>query len=222
MDTQRIEKVYTAYSVFYDLIFDRFFCQSRKAAIRCMEIAPESKVLEVGVGTGLSLPLYPRHCEVVGIDLCESMLRHGKKRVHEHRLDHVTLLKMDACRLEFEDNTFDAVSASLLISVVPNPRKVLQEMIRVCKENGRIVLLNHFSNGNKLIAKVERMISPLCTHIGFRTDLALDPLLEGMPLVIQKKAKVNPLRFWKLVQCRKVGGNGNGNGNGHSHGNGTA
>ncbi len=101
-----------------------------------------------------------------------------------------------------------AVVAAYVISTVPDPRKVLLEMIRVCKENGRIVLLNHFSNGNKLMAIVERLISPLCVHIGFRTDLALEPLLEGMPLVIQKKAHVNPLRFWHLVQFRKANGNG--------------
>ena len=152
---------------------------------------------------------------VIGIDLCESMLRHGRRKVKQHQLNHVALLKMDASCLEFEDDTFDAVAASLLISVVPDPRRVLQEMTRVCKKNGRVVLLNHFKNGNKLIAKVERLISPLCTQIGFRTDLALDPLLEGMPLVVQKKARVNPLRFWNLVQCLKVDGNGNGNGNGH-------
>lgn len=214
MDPRRINKIYTAYSGFYDLIFDRLFLRSRQAAIQCMEIGERAKVLEVGVGTGLSLPLYPRHCRIVGIDLCESMLRRGQEKVHRHGLDHVNLVRMDARRLNFSDNTFDAVTAAMLISVVPDPRKVLLEMIRVCKENGRIVLLNHFSNGNKLIASVERLISPLCVHIGFRTDLALDPLLDGMPLVIQKKSRVNPLRFWHLVQCQKVKTHGNGHSNG--------
>ncbi len=220
MDTQRIEKIYTAYSGFYDLIFDRFFTQSRRAAIRGMEINPEAQVLEVGVGTGLSLPLYPDHCKITGIDLCESMLDRGQKKIAKHGLDHVTLMKMDATHLKFENNSFDVVTASLLISVVPNPRKVLLEMIRVCKEGGKIVLLNHFGNDNKFIAMVERLISPLCVRIGFRTDLALDPLLEGMPLIIQKKAKVNPLRFWHLVQCQKISSNGNGNGQKNGNGNG--
>jgi phosphatidylethanolamine/phosphatidyl-N-methylethanolamine N-methyltransferase len=210
MDANRIQRIYSAYSRFYDLIFNKLFHESRQAAVQHLEIEPGAKILEVGVGTGLSLPLYPRHCFITGIDLCDSMLKHGLHKVRRHGLTHVQLLRMDATSLEFEDNSFDAVVAAYVISTVPDPRKVLQEMIRVCKENGRIVLLNHFSNGNKLISMVERMISPLCVHIGFRTDLALEPLLKGMPLVIQKKAHVNPLRFWHLVQCRKANGNGRG------------
>jgi phosphatidylethanolamine/phosphatidyl-N-methylethanolamine N-methyltransferase len=206
MDANRIERIYSAYSRFYDLIYNKFFHESRQAAIHHLEIEPGAKILDVGVGTGLSLPLYPRHCSITGIDLCDSMLKRGWDKVKRYGLTHVQLLRMDASSLEFEDNTFDAVAAAYVISTVPDPRKVLQEMIRVCKENGKIVLLNHFSNGNKLISMVERVISPVCVHIGFRTDLALEPLLEGMPLVIQKKAHVNPLRFWHLVQCRKANG----------------
>lgn len=208
MDTKRVERIYNAYSGFYDVIFNKLFQESRQAAIASLDLRPGANVLEVGVGTGLALPLYPRHCQVTGIDLSESMLKHGWERVKQHRLDHVRLIKMDATSMEFEDNTFDGVMAAYLISVVPDPRKVLNEMIRVCKDGGKIVLLNHFSNGNKLISTVERMISPLCVHIGFRTDLALEPLLDGMPLVIQKKARVNPFKFWHLVQCTKANGNG--------------
>ncbi len=208
MDAKHIERIYNTYSRFYDVIFNKMFHESRQAAVQHLDIGPGSRILEVGVGTGLSLPLYPRHCSITGIDLCESMLKRGWDKVNRHGLAHVQLLRMDASSLEFKDNTFDAVVAAYVISTVPDPRKVLLEMIRVCKENGRIVLLNHFSNGNKLMAIVERLISPLCVHIGFRTDLALEPLLEGMPLVIQKKAHVNPLRFWHLVQFRKANGNG--------------
>jgi len=208
MDANGIERIYGAYSRFYDILFNKIFHESRQAAIQHLEIEPGTKILEVGVGTGLSLPLYPRHCEITGIDLCDSMLNRGRDKVRRYLLNHVQLVKMDASSLQFEDDTFDAVVGAYVISTVPDPRKVLLEMIRVCKGNGRIVLLNHFSNGNKLISMVERIISPLCTHIGFRTDLALEPLLEGMPLVIQKKAHVNPFRFWHLVQCRKANGNG--------------
>ena len=207
MDTKKVERIYNAYSGFYDVIFNKLFQESRQAAIQSLELPPGADVLEVGVGTGLALPLYPRHCQVTGIDLSESMLKRGWQRVKQHRLDHVRLIKMDATSMAFEDNAFDGVMAAYLISVVPDPRKVLHEMIRVCKAGGKIVLLNHFSNGNRLISTVERMISPLCVHIGFRTDLALEPLLDGMPLVIQKKARVNPLKFWHLVQCTKANGN---------------
>lgn len=208
MDANSIERIYRTYSRFYDILFNKIFHESRQAAIQHLEIEPGAKILEVGVGTGLSLPLYPSHCEITGIDLCDSMLKRGRDKVRRYFLSHVRLVKMDASSLQFEDNTFDAVVAAYVISTVPDPRKVLQEMIRVCKENGRIVLLNHFSNGNKVISLVERIISPLCTHIGFRTDLALGPLLEGMPLVVKKKALVNPLKFWHLLQCQKANGNG--------------
>ncbi|MCA9465706.1 MAG: class I SAM-dependent methyltransferase, partial [Nitrospira sp.] len=93
------------------------------------------------------------------------------------------------------------VMAAYVVTAVPDYRKVVNEMIRVCKPGGRIVMLNHFSNGNKVIAAVEKLISPLCKHIGFRTDLALNTVLEGTSLLVASKKKVNPLRFWHLVEC---------------------
>ncbi len=206
LDPVRIDKIYKSYSGFYDIIFNRLFQESREAVIEHLDIQPGAKILEVGIGTGLSLPLYPRHCSITGIDLCEEMLKRGEEKVRQHMLDNVELVQMDASSLQFPDNTFDGVVASMVISVVPDPRKVMREMIRVCKPSGRIVLLNHFRNGNRLISRVERMISPLCTRIGFRTDLALESLLEGMPLTVHKKSNVNPFKFWHLVECRKVNG----------------
>ena len=100
------------------------------------------------------------------------------------------------------DNRKDSFgSAAYVVTAVPDYRKVVNEMIRVCKPGGRIVMLNHFSNGNKVIAAVEKLISPLCKHIGFRTDLALNTVLEGTSLLVASKKKVNPLRFWHLVEC---------------------
>jgi phosphatidylethanolamine/phosphatidyl-N-methylethanolamine N-methyltransferase len=91
--------------------------------------------------------------------------------------------------------------AAYVVTAVPDYRKVVTEMIRVCRPGGRIIMLNHFSNGNKLIAAVEKVISPLCKHIGFRTDLSLNTVLEGTTLHVAKKEKVNPLKFWHLVEC---------------------
>ena len=91
--------------------------------------------------------------------------------------------------------------AAYVVTAVPDYRKVVMEMVRVCRCGGRIVMLNHFSNGNKLIAAVERVISPLCTHIGFRTDLSLNTVLEGTSLQVLRKEKVNPLGLWNLVEC---------------------
>ena len=201
MDLQKVERVYSNYAGVYDHIFGRIFHESRESAIRRLNILPDEQILEVGVGTGLTLPLYPPHCKVVGIDLSPGMLGKARERMRTHRLENVVLLCMDAGQMEFPDNSFDTVMAAYVVTAVPDYRTVITEMIRVCRPGGRIIMLNHFSNGNKLIAAVEKVISPLCKHIGFRTDLALSTVLEGTSLWVARKEKVNPLRFWHLVEC---------------------
>jgi len=201
MDLQKVERVYSNYAAVYDHIFGRIFHESRESAVRRLHILPDEQILEVGVGTGLTLPLYPRYCKVVGIDLSPGMLTKARERMRTHRLENVVLLRMDAGQMEFPDNSFDTIMAAYVVTAVPDYRKVVTEMIRVCRPGGRIIMLNHFSNGNKLIAAVEKVISPLCKHIGFRTDLALSTVLEGTSLHIARKEKVNPLRFWHLVEC---------------------
>ncbi|MER3423568.1 MAG: SAM-dependent methyltransferase [Nitrospiraceae bacterium] len=201
MDLQKVERVYSNYAGIYDHIFGKIFHESREAAVRQLNVKPGERILEVGVGTGLALPLYPPHCRVVAIDLSSGMLEKARKRMEAHGLTHVELLRMDAGQMEFEDDSFDTVMAAYVVTAVPDYRKVVTEMIRVCRPGGRIVMLNHFSNGNKLIAAVEKVISPLCKHIGFRTDLSLNHVLEGTSLMVARKEKVNPLRFWHLVEC---------------------
>jgi len=201
MDLKKVERVYTAYASVYDHTFGKAFKQSRESAVRGLPIEPGCRVLEVGVGTGEALPLYPAHCDVLGIDLSDGMLEHARRRVEQFQLSHVRLQRMDAGHMQLADDTFDIVMAAYVVTAVPDYRKVVNEMIRVCKPGGRIVMLNHFSNGNKVIAAVEKLISPLCKHIGFRTDLALNTVLEGTSLIVASKKKVNPLRFWHLVEC---------------------
>src|SRR5207248_8719909 len=118
------------------------------------------------------------------------MLVKGRERRQTQRLENVVLLRMDAGQMEFPDNSFDTVMAAYVVTAVPDYRKVVTEMIRVCRPGGRIIMLNHFSNGNKLIAAVEKVISPLCKHIGSRTDLSLNTVLEGTTLHVAKKEKV--------------------------------
>lgn len=201
MDLQKVERVYSNYAGVYDQIFGRIFHESRESAVRHLGVKPGERVLEVGVGTGLALPLYPRNCSVVAIDLSSSMLEIARGRVESYGLEHVELRRMDAGQMEFEDDCFDTVMAAYVVTAVPDYRKVVTEMIRVCRPGGRIIMLNHFSNGNKLIATVEKAISPLCKHLGFRTDLSLETVLEGTSLLVARKEKVNPLRFWHLVEC---------------------
>jgi phosphatidylethanolamine/phosphatidyl-N-methylethanolamine N-methyltransferase len=201
MDRDKIERVYTTYAGFYDHVFGRVFQEGRESAIRNLNVQPGEKVLEVGVGTGIALPMYPNHCRIVGIDLSEGMLAKAKERIRALQLSHVELYRMDAGAMEFEDNTFDTVVAAYVVTAVPDYRKVVNEMIRVCRPGGRIVMLNHFSNGNKVINAIERVLSPLTKHLGWRTDLSLNTVLEGTSLLVARKQKVNPLRLWALVEC---------------------
>ncbi|MGQ0667178.1 MAG: methyltransferase domain-containing protein [Nitrospiraceae bacterium] len=216
MDLHKIERVYTSYAGFYDQIFGKVFHEGRESAIRNLNVQPNEHILEVGVGTGLALPMYPRHCRIVGIDLSQGMLAKAKERAQAHRLTHVQLHRMDAGAMDFGDDSFDTVVAAYVVTAVPDYRKVVNEMIRVCRPGGRIIMLNHFSNGNKVIAAVEKVISPLTKHLGWRTDLSLNTVLEGTSLQVASKKKVNPLRLWALVEC--VNGK---NGHGHVKGNGT-
>lgn len=201
MDPNKIERVYTSYAGFYDKVFGKVFHEGRESAIRNLNVQPDERILEVGVGTGLALPMYPRHCRIVGIDLSEGMLAKAKEKAEVHNLDHVQLHRMDAGAMEFTDDSFDTVVAAYVVTAVPDYRKVVNEMIRVCRPGGRIIMLNHFSNGNKVIAAVEKVISPLTKHLGWRTDLSLNTVLEGTSLEIARKQQVNPLRFWALVEC---------------------
>lgn len=201
MNLESLERVYTSYSGVYDKTFGKAFNQSREAVVRGLGIAAEDQILEVGVGTGIALPLYPRHCTITGIDLSEGMLKIAQERIKEYRLNHVTLQRMNAGQMNFKDNSFDLVMAAYLVTAVPDYRQVVSEMIRVCRPGGRIIMLNHFSNGNKFIAAVEKLISPMCQRIGFRTDLSLNHVLEGRLLQVSKKEKLGPLRYWSVVEC---------------------
>jgi phosphatidylethanolamine/phosphatidyl-N-methylethanolamine N-methyltransferase len=160
------------------------------------------------------------------------MLSKAKERAEAHQLTHVELRRMDAGAMDFDDDSFDTVVAAYVVTAVPDYRKVVNEMIRVCRPGGRIIMLNHFSNGNKIIAAVEKVISPITKHLGWRTDLSLNTVLEGTTLHVARKQKVNPLRFWALVECVNaknghavtngtgLAGYTNGNGSaGYAHGN---
>ncbi|PWT74553.1 MAG: SAM-dependent methyltransferase [Proteobacteria bacterium] len=201
MDQRQIERVYGNYAGVYDKVFGRIFQQSRETAVRRLRLDSDERILEVGVGTGLSLPLYPSHCEVVGIDFCASMLGEARQRVERLGLNRSELFQMDAGSMTFADDSFDTVVAMYVMTVVPDPRKVLAEMIRVCRPGGRILILNHFRNGNRIIGTLERALSPLCQHIGFRTDLTLEQVLDGAPVAVTSQQRVNPLRMWYLVEC---------------------
>ena len=199
LHVESIKKIYAGYSNVYDVIFKQFFYPRQRHVINSMNIIHGDKVLDVGVGTGLSLPLYPNHCEVTGIDLSREMLKKAREKVNKQNLTHVSLREMDASNLEFDDDTFDHVIATFVISVVPDPVKVISEMKRVCKKTGNIVIVNHFQSNNKFIAKVEEYINPICCKIGWRSDLSLDDLIDSADLEVNYKYKLKKYDLWKVV-----------------------
>jgi phosphatidylethanolamine/phosphatidyl-N-methylethanolamine N-methyltransferase len=201
LDTRNVVTIYSAYSGCYDLLFGRIFHRSRAEAIRLLELKPGDRVLEVGVGTGLSLSLYPGHCRVIGIDLTGKMLERGARRVNEEGLHHVHLQQQDAAAMAFHNDSFDAVLAAYVISTVPDSKAVLAEMSRVCRPGGVIVLLNHFSAASRWLSGIERRLSPLCRRFGFRSDLCLETLLQESYLAVRHTCRVNPLHYWQLIQC---------------------
>ncbi|MFQ5904449.1 MAG: class I SAM-dependent methyltransferase [Candidatus Binatia bacterium] len=199
MEIEEIKKIYSGYSNIYDLIFKRFFYPRQRHVIESLNIQPQQRLLDVGVGTGLTLDLYPQHCYVTGIDLSSKMLQKAGKKVQKNGYPHIDLLEMDATHLTFPDNTFDYVVATFVMSVVPDPIRVLSEMKRVTKKDGKIIIVNHFLSKNRFLAKIEEFISPLCTKIGWRSDLPLDYLVEEGGLDIDMKYKMRKLDLWKVV-----------------------
>ncbi len=195
--------VYEKLASVYDLAFGPALQPGRVRAVERMDIQPGERVLEVGVGTGINLSLYPRTCQMTGIDFSSSMLEKARERAARGGLRQLRLLQMDAADLKFADDSFDIVYAPYLISVVPDPVKVACEMRRVCRPGGRIIFLNHFLSPNLLVSRVERLISPFTIHIGFKADLDLPAFLAQSALEPVSIEKVNVPRIWSLVTCVK-------------------
>jgi phosphatidylethanolamine/phosphatidyl-N-methylethanolamine N-methyltransferase len=198
-----VEGVYDKLAKVYDLTFGPTLHPGRLQAIQRMDIQPGERVLEVGVGTGINLSLYPKNCSVTGIDFSGSMLEKARGRAQRKGIRNMRLLQMDAGDLKFSDGSFDIVYAPYLISVVPDPIKVAQEMHRVCRSGGRIIFLNHFLSPNPVLSRLERWISPYTIHIGFKADLDLPAFLAQANVHPVSIEKVNVPRLWSLVTCVK-------------------
>ncbi len=198
-----VEEVYDKLAKVYDLFFGPALHPGRLKAIQRMNIQPEERVLEVGIGTGINLSLYPKNCSVTGIDYTPSMLEQARERAARMELQNVRLLQMDAADLKFANDSFDIVYAPYLISVVPDPVQVAKEMRRVCRPGGRIIFLNHFLSPNPILSRVERLISPFTIHVGFKADLDLPAFLAQADLQPQSIEKVNVPKIWSLVTTVK-------------------
>ena len=167
-----------------------------------MSSRPGDCVLEVGVGTGLWLPLYPRGVRVTGVDISGPMLRHAEQRRRRDRLEAVSLAEMDGEQLALADESFDKVVAMYVASVVPNPARLVAEMRRVCRSDDGLFFLNHFHSENPLVGRAERLLAPLSGLLGFRPDFALDEFVLDANLEIVDLSPAGHFGYWKLLQAR--------------------
>jgi phosphatidylethanolamine/phosphatidyl-N-methylethanolamine N-methyltransferase len=167
---------------------------------------PGDSILEVGVGTGLSLPLYPKGVKVTGIDLSQEMLGKAMQRVEEQDLSQVeAVLEMDAENMSFADNSFDTVVAMYIVSVSPNPVQLTSEMRRVCKPGGDIIIVNHFRSRNPInraLVNLLYLLLPLPKLTGFRIDLDLEEFIKATRLEVVEVRNANLFGLWKMLHCR--------------------
>ena len=202
LDPDAIRRTYDRYARVYDGIFGPVLNPGRRRAVTVAERAPGLRILEVGVGTGLSLPLY-RSSRVVGIDVSDKMLERARRRVERHGLTDVEDLRvMDAEAMEFPAQSFDSIVLMHVASVVPHPDRLMVEVRRVLRPGGEVVVLNHFWTGRGPMAVIERALAPASNTIGFR-PLSLDELISVTPLTFVSEERVNLFGYWSLVRFRR-------------------
>jgi phosphatidylethanolamine/phosphatidyl-N-methylethanolamine N-methyltransferase len=188
----------------YDDFFDWALGPGRRLAVSRLPIEPGQKVLEVGVGTGLSLPHYPDGCHLTGIDISEPMLEQARERAEQLGRSDADLRLMDARDLTFPDGIFDHVLAPYVISVVSEPEKVMAEITRVCKPGGTVIVVNHFLSPNPLLGMLEKATTPASRYIGFRLDLPIAVVTETVGLETTEIEKVNMFGLWRLLHMRRT------------------
>jgi len=199
MQIEAVKAAYRRYARIYDVVFGAVLQPGRKAVLDALKLKPGDRVLEVGVGTGISLPLYPREVRITGIDVSREMLERARARVARARLANVeALLEMDAEAMAFPDASFDKVVAMYVVSVVPQPARLLEELHRVCRPDGEIFIVNHFGSENRVMGALERALGSVSSQIGF------DPQVDLRKLVPAAQngdvSRVN--LFWKMVRLR--------------------
>src|ERR1700682_606043 len=207
-DRAMVEHAYDRWAPIYDLVFGGVFSKGRRAAIFATN-SIGGRLLEVGVGTGISLPQYASNLRVFGTDISEAMLRKAKARVADLGFKNVAgLAVMDAEKLEFPDDSFDVVMAQYVVTAVPNPEAALDEFARVLRLGGEIILLSRVSADAGMRRFVEQRLQPVVRPLGFRTEFAWSRYAQwqgaahGVELV--ERRPMPPLGHFWLIRFRKI------------------
>jgi phosphatidylethanolamine/phosphatidyl-N-methylethanolamine N-methyltransferase len=204
MQVDAIERTYRRWAPVYDLAFGHITNGGRVLAARHANAAGGS-VLEVGIGTGLALDTYAPSVQVTGIDLSEPMLAEARLRVKKKALRNVVgLHQMDAREMALPDAAFDHVAAMHIMSVVPEPERVLDEMVRVCRPGGSVMIAGHFANRAKGWALAERLAAPLANLLGWHSDFAIERVLGHPLLKLEEEVQVRPFGLMTFLRFRRV------------------
>ncbi|HUZ31675.1 MAG TPA: class I SAM-dependent methyltransferase [Xanthobacteraceae bacterium] len=209
LNQQTVAKAYARWAPIYDLVFGAVFGPGRKASIAAAERIG-GRILEVGVGTGLSLPDYSWSNRLTGVDISAPMLRKAKARAAEHRLTNVDgLAVMDAQRLGFADGAFDVVVAQYVITAVPDPEATLDELARVVKPGGEIILVNHLGAESGLRAAFEQGIAPLARQLGWRPEFRFERVAQWAAhhngVRFLERRAMPPLGHFSLIRFARLG-----------------
>ena len=196
-------KIYSEFAPLYDKIFGKIFYSRLERVIEDLGIPPGAKILEVGAGTGTSFPAYPTHCEVTGIDLAPDMLARAQRKIQDNSWTHLKVLEMNALDLEFPDNTFDYVMAFHVVTVVPDPIRMVEEAKRVCKPGGNIVIVNHFTSEFPLLGSLTEALDPITRWLGWRTDLKLRPFIQTANLSVDRIYKLSKASLYTVLLGKK-------------------
>lgn len=199
LPTHSANAVYDHMAGFYDTLAHGIVFRRQKRAIELMNIEPGAKVLEIGIGTGSSMTLYPAHCTVYGIDLSGGMLAKAHERMEAGGHANFRLVRCDALHPPFADGAFDYIFASHVISVVADPVRLVKVIKRLGKPGCRIVLINHFKSPNRLMGILEHWLNPLCHKLGWRSDLTLQELVDGGGLQVDFQYKHQWCDLWRTV-----------------------
>jgi phosphatidylethanolamine/phosphatidyl-N-methylethanolamine N-methyltransferase len=203
MELNAVGASYRRWAPVYDKTFGAITRAGRRKAVGHANTRA-GKVLEVGVGTGLALRHYEGAIEVTGVDFSPEMLEKARAKVVEHRLSHVTeLRRMDARELDFPDGVFDTVVAMYLVSVVPEPEKVVAEMARVCKPGGEVLILNHFAREEGPLARLERGFAPFAEVLGWHSDFSIERVLGEDGLEVIERREMPPFGMFTFLRMRK-------------------
>ena len=207
-DKKHVKKSYARWAPVYDLVFELVLRPGRKAAAAAADRLG-GHVLDVGVGTGLELPMFDRRTRLTGIDLSEPMLRRAQWRVRAKALGNVEgLVVMDAARLAFPDAHFDAVVAPYVLTVVPDPHASLDELARVVKSGGEIILVNHVGSGHGPMAWIESALSNCGAELGWQPEFAwsiLGDWIDSTPAVrLVERRKLPPFGLFTLARIARL------------------